>query len=146
MATSYLTVAEFEAKVTTDLAEDLTDLDGSDLTTEEENLIQQAEALVNGFIEVVQTVPVTATEAVRVLARLTFSVAQYYLYQYMRGDSVPERVRVEYTDALKMLERIRDGVVILPGSSATRQSGSFTTLSDTARFNWDDADIAKDTY
>lgn len=140
----YLPTATFEDAIGVDLCRELTGLSGTALTTEEERLILQAEAFVNGYLEPVQTVPVTGTEAVRILAKLTHSVAQYYLYQKTRGSEIQTKVRQEYDDAVKLLERISAGKFILPGSTDTRQGSSFEVTSDDARFDWDED--AEDTF
>jgi phage gp36-like protein len=72
--------------------------------------LSDADELINGYVAVVYTLPLSTTPAI--LTDVACLIARYRLHR-----EPTDKVKYDYEDALKRLERIAKGLVKLPGEA-----------------------------
>jgi phage gp36-like protein len=79
------------------------------------NIIERAEAIVDGYLGSVCAVPVTGNALVEEWA---LRIAEYETYKRSTWDETPEKIRESYVEALEQLKDVVSGKMSLPVTTA----------------------------
>ena len=90
------------------------------VTATYESARDDAEAEIDGYIGARYTLPLGSTPAL--IKRLSMIITIYHLYRRRFAEGVPEGIRVDYKDAVRMLERLSDGTMTLGVQPAEAQN------------------------
>lgn len=96
-----------------------------------------AEAEIDGYLGARYALPLTETPAL--VARLSITLTIYQLYRRRMAGGVPEQIRDDYTDGVKLLRSLSDGTVTLgvQPAAGVNTERSAKLQSHTGRFSRD---------
>lgn len=96
------------------------------------NMIDDAEGIVNSHISKRYTVPLTGDDITTLAQRLTFDIAMYHISGNRAIDRPYEDYYERYKSALSTLKAIRDGKQDLVGATAIQGNSSLETIYSTS--------------
>jgi len=147
---NYTTVTEFILHVSSDNMDSLMgDYSGADILSRQEQILNQAEGMVDSYASVRWTTPLYASITVTSsgIKKSVLNIAQFLLYVQIEGDDVPERVKVAYLAEIEWLTKLAEGKIFPPPGtdgvlSSVRTGGSSIDIdSDTAVFDYDNMKV-----
>lgn len=139
MALTYLTVAQMKQRAGSSELAGLLNLSGDALDTELDSIIEKAEGMVNGYLQVNYTTPLTGSAGLKMARDWTFHLANHDANARGRGTEVREVVKRLYENTMRELRDVQAGKMMIPDEVAAKEAGrSFDTASNSILFDWDD--------
>ncbi len=123
---NYITSAILEERVTSTRLSSLCIVTGASKAALIESIIARAEAVVDGYASTRNATPLPDSDLVR---EWTLCVAEYELYKRGPGESVPEKIRESYKDAISQLKSLAAGEIEVPSSTPANSSGASFAIS-----------------
>lgn len=127
---NYITEALLEERLTTaKLTQLCRGLTGAAKTAMIANVIERAEAVVDGYAASKYTVPVTANSLCEEWALV---ISEYELYKRGSSAEIPEKIKDSYKDVMAQLKDLAAGKLMLPVATSAKGSngGSIAIRSD----------------
>jgi phage gp36-like protein len=90
-----------------------------------DNIIERAEAVVDGYLGTVCAVPVTGNALVEEWA---LRIAEYETYKRSTWDETPEKIRESYVEALDQLKDVVSGRMSLPVTTVSAGSADMPEI------------------
>lgn len=125
---NYITQDLLEERVGSTRLDNLCKVTGADKTALLENVIERAEAVIDGYAAVRFKIPLPANYLTEEWA---LCIAEYELYKRGSGAEVPAKIKDSYEDVLKLLKDMAAGGLNIPSASAPElasESGSSVSI------------------
>jgi len=107
---AYVTITDLELHVL-----ELKNLCRTETQTDYEALltsfIAKAEAMINVYVS---DIPEKTPELIK---QITIDLVEYYVYRRADGDKIPEKVKESFETAKEILQKIKDGEIILTNTT-----------------------------
>ncbi|OGV31650.1 MAG: hypothetical protein A2020_05680 [Lentisphaerae bacterium GWF2_45_14] len=90
-------------------------------------IIARAEAMIDSHACILYAVPLPASELVEEWA---FTIAEYELYKRSSSSDVPQKIKNSYDETLRLLAKLAEGEIKIPGAVSVSSDGTpLTTRS-----------------
>lgn len=129
---AYAAIADMQKRIAGHLLEQLAPavapatLDNDRINT----AIADADALIDGYLGSRYAVPFTTVPPL--IKKLSVDIAIYYLHQGYQELKMPEGVKERYDDAIRSLEELKSGEILLAGSTSAAALSAFIRTNKTA--------------
>jgi phage gp36-like protein len=130
---NYITSALLEERIGTTLFGQLINItDSSAKAAAIANIIERSEAVVDGYLGVVYSVPVSANALVEEWA---MRLAEYEAYKRSPWEDVPTKIKDSYDDAIEQLKDVAAGRMSLPITVTASDGSEFPDIEiETTRY------------
>jgi len=103
---AYVTITDLELHIL-----ELGNLTRTETQTAYEALLTSLIAKSGAMIDVyVSDIPIPIPELIK---QISIDLVEYYVYRRTDGDNIPEKIKESYTTATDLLQKIKDGEIIL---------------------------------
>jgi len=122
---NYIEQAELVERIGSTRFSTLCGVEESEINSLATGIIARAEAMIDSHACILYAVPLPASELVEEWA---FSIAEYELYKRSSSSEVPQKIKNSYDETLRLLAKLADGSIKIPGAVSVSSNGDVLTM------------------